>query len=144
MNSSGYSYFVQQLKRSQRYEKLAQQKICQMYDCEIVEEQNKTNYKTMHYDFKTSNDVTYEVKCDWMSNITGNLFIEFKQFGKPSGIMITIATCHIFYTSGSFWLIKTETLDILVKGCKIAHVKKTNSKGFLLDIDTFYKHAIEI
>lgn len=51
-----------------------------------------------------------EVKCDTMSNDTGNIVIEIEMFGKPSGLMAT---------TSDYWVIYDGTEMICIKPMKI-------------------------
>jgi hypothetical protein len=90
--------------------------------------QDDFNFKRVHYDFKTSDLVKYEVKADFKSPETGNIFVEFEDWGHPSGIAITTADFHVF-KSVEFYQIPTAVLKELVKGCRTAPArnKKTSS-----------------
>ena len=56
--------------------------------------------------------VTYEVKTDLLVGSTGNLIIEFKDKGKPSGISTTTADYWTLYSPQMerVWNIKTNDL----------------------------------
>ncbi len=82
----------------------------------------------MHYDFETSNQVTFEFKADFESARTGNVFVEFQDRGNPSGINITTADFHIFMTV-DFYQIPTATLKELVKGRRTTSAKKKKTGG---------------
>ena len=139
-----YEYFKTKLKQAQQYENIAIDKICAKNKVTVVERQDATNYKTMKYDFKTSDKKTYEVKADSRAAKTGNIFVEFQQFGKSSGIEITEAMYHIYIISDKYYFLETIDLLELCEGCHVGHVKISNSKGYLVDLDTFYYPAIEI
>jgi hypothetical protein len=68
------------------------------------------------YDFRLSNNVTYECK---MNSNRLNIFVEHLQFCRPSGISITQADCCIFIISHPisdyFLLIQTHDLKELIK-----------------------------
>ena len=68
--------FHQLLKLGQKYEQIAQKKICKLNNVSVEIEQDDNNYKFIHYDFKTSDNICYEVKADFMSKKTGNAFLE--------------------------------------------------------------------
>jgi hypothetical protein len=54
-------------------EQEAQNLLINLFDVEIIE--IRDDYK---YDFKTNDNITYEVKYDRMTQITNNFFIEYK------------------------------------------------------------------
>ncbi len=98
----------------------------------------------MKYDFRTSDNRTYEVKTDSRASKTGNVFVEFEQFGKSSGIEITESMYHIYVIDDVYYLILTIDLIELCEGCNIGFVKISNSKGYLVDFETFKYPAYEI
>ena len=63
--------------------------VCARDGVTVIDEQDDFNFKRVHYDFKTSDLVKYEVKADFKSLETGNIFVEFEDWGHPSGIAIT-------------------------------------------------------
>ena len=89
-----YTQFKQDLIVGQKYELLAQDRIIKFYgddNClQVIETCN-----TYKYDFKLSNNMTFEVKYERASLKTGNIFIEYMAFSKPSGIITTIADYYI-------------------------------------------------
>jgi hypothetical protein len=80
----------------------------------------------MHWDFETSDLITYEFKADFESARTRNVFVEFEDGVNASGIAITTADFHIFKTV-DFYQIPTATLKELVNGHRTASAqnKKT-------------------
>ncbi len=59
--------------------------------------------------------VEHKADCKWPSK-TGNLFIEYRQYGKPSGLSTTTADYWAFEYMTNRWLIvPTEELRELVK-----------------------------
>ena len=101
--------FKKMLMLGQYYEQQAQRMICARNGVTIISSQTSENYKTYHQDFTTSDGITFEVKADIASLKTGNVFIEFKQGDKLSGISITTADYHIIF-SGTYYLIETDML----------------------------------
>ena len=82
---------------------------------------------------------TIEVKNDLKATKTGNLFIEFKSRGKPSGIDTTEADFWCFLVSDVFMLIQTEKLKALVDPLKDTDAERlggdnNTSVGVLLPI----------
>jgi hypothetical protein len=56
-------------------------------------------------------DKKIEVKCDRLSAITGNVYIEFESRGKPSGIATTQAEYYVYkYNEEAALIISTEQL----------------------------------
>jgi hypothetical protein len=50
-------------------------------------------------------DKTVEVKSDQICQYTGNVFVEFEQYGKPSGIAVTSADYWAFEYEQDCWLL---------------------------------------
>ena len=94
--------------------------------------QDATNYKTMHYDFLTSDGLKYECKCDRLSDITGNLFIEFLDGReKIAGIALSDANFYIIYTHQQYILISIEKLKELTINKPIRR-GKDGTKGYII------------
>lgn len=74
------------------WEKKAQEQIITYYKDRYYVMKECSNNR---YDFKLSNKQRYEVKCDFMALKTGNIYIEYEQFNKPSGIKTTKAQFYI-------------------------------------------------
>lgn len=123
--------FVEDLENARKFEDEAQRRIKQIRKCTITEIQDNMNYHSTLYDFKTSDNESFEVKADHMCSKTGNCFIEFEQKGRPSGIGITKATHHIIVVDCNYHLISTKQLK---KMCKNSVIKKsyTGCKGYLI------------
>ena len=77
------------------------------------------------------NVVTYEVKTDyferdWGEGGTGNMAIEYKCRGKPSGIKKTKAMYFAYYIPNvqdkQLWIISIEDLKNLLKNCRFRRV----------------------
>ena len=85
----------------QYYEQEAQRIICARNGVSVIATQTNENYKTYNQDFTSSDGNKFEVKADIASLKTGNVFIEFKQGEKLSGISITTADFHIIF-SGTY------------------------------------------
>jgi len=117
--------------------------IKELYDVEVIEEQTSDNYTTMHYDFKTSDGKTYEVKADRKSTQTGNFFIEYEGNNKPSGLSITKAKTHVFTDEAFFYVIRTRKLKELLKTNTYneGFVYQSKTKGFLVPRPDIMQHA---
>ena len=124
------NYFTKQLTDAQKYEKSTAEKICNKNNVTVVH--FCRNYK---YDFKTSDNVKYEVKHDKTSVLTNNFFIEFLSDGKPSGISISEADFYVIISGSNYYLIKTSDIRNLIDNeeyLRIVNVNITNeTKGFL-------------
>jgi len=120
--------FYENLKRFQPYEVLASELIKKYKNVEIVKFNNDNKY-----DFKDSDGIKYEVKCEPSSIKTGNYFIEFFAYGKPSGISVSKAHFYIFSDMTNYYMIQIDELKVLVKEHGI--FKKTRdglTSGFLV------------
>ena len=139
-----YRIFQEQFAFGQSWELKAQELIQRVKDVEVTEVQTSENYKTMHYDFRTSDRMTYEVKADRMCSRTGNFFIEFESFGKPSGISITKAKKHILTDETTYYVIRTKMLKelIKIKNYNIACVQGSRNKGTLVPRVDILEHAL--
>jgi hypothetical protein len=143
------SNFHECLAFGQKYEEYAKERIKSLYaNSKIIREQDETNYKNFHADFEieTSDGQTlsFEVKADRWALKMNSFFIEFKCYGKPSGIRISTATYHILSNTKEFYLIKTEKLhtillenDFTIKSCK-------TSFGFIVPKRIIIEYAILI
>jgi len=128
---------------------------------DIVEPNNKDN----KFDFiikyfpKNNNHIirqsSFELKDDFLTKDTGNLFVEYYCNGKPSGISISNADFYVFSVrktdirKADIFIIKTTKLKELIKQVKPNIVKggdNNASKGFLLPYSTFkqYEHVTYI
>ncbi len=135
--------FPTTLAYGQLWEEKAQACIKELYGVEVIEEQTSDNYLTMHYDFKTSDGKTYEVKADRKSTQTGNFFIEYEGNNKPTGISITKAKTHILTDEAFFYVIRTRKIKELLKNNKYdeGYVYKSKTKGFLVPRPDMMQHA---
>ena len=71
------------------------------------------NYK---YNFVASPDkLKFEVETDVRSLKTDNFFIEFNDYGKPSGITITKSNFYILSDTIIYYLIETNKLKTLIE-----------------------------
>jgi hypothetical protein len=84
--------FLKQLKIGQIWEQAAIERIIKYYHDIYYLLKTCNSHK---YDFKLSNKQKYEVKADLLGKKTNNIFIEYLQFGKFSGIDITQANFYI-------------------------------------------------
>ena len=102
--------------------------------------------------------LTYEVKTDyfeknWDENGTGNMAIEYKCRGKPSGIRKTKAMYFAYYIPNirdkQLWVISVEDLKNLLKDCVYRRVSggetyydsdEKVTRCFLIDRYRYRKH----
>ena len=120
--------FNENLKRYQPYEVEASELIKKYKNVTILKFCNDNRY-----DFKTSDKIRYEVKTEPSSIITGNYFIEFFAYGKPSGISVTRAHFYIFSDMTNYYLIPIDELKAIVKEHgKLKKTKDGLTSGFLV------------
>jgi len=138
-----YRIFQDKLSYGQYWEDKAKEFLKQNRHVEITAEQTSHNYQTMHFDFQTSDGMTYEVKADRMSVKTGNFFIEYEGYGKPSGISITKAKKHIITDEQYFYIIRTRKLKQLIKDNNYNDgiVQCSNTKGRLVPKADIIEHS---
>ena len=141
-----YTKFKELLSLGQKYEDEAIIKICNLYNVSVIERQNETNYKIIHYDIKTDDNKTYEIKADIKSNLTNNFFIEYSQYNKQSGILITQAQYHILIHNELFYCIETDKIKKLIeiKHYRTASTRDGLSKGFLIPVSDIIKNSVVI
>jgi hypothetical protein len=102
--------FYENLKTYQPFEVIASELIKEKYNVHIVSFCNDSRF-----DFIDSNGVSYEVKTEPTSLKTGNNFVEFQAYGKPSGISVTQADYYIFSNTVDYYMMLTNKLKELVK-----------------------------
>ena len=136
---SKYNKFLQLLKANETYEIIAQDKICLLKNVKIIDVCNNSNY-----DFKTSANIAYEVKCDHASNKTNNFFIEFSGYNKPSGISISKANYYILSNTTTYYLIDIDILKNICKNKRVVNLKDGSSSGFVIPCDEIIIHSIFI
>ena len=93
-----------------------------------------------------------EVKADSMCHETGNVFIEISLGGKPSGLMVTLATYWAYVTHEEVIWLKPErikdcivqtnpTLQTFVGGNGFAQGDETVKEAYLLKRNTIVQYA---
>ncbi len=112
------------------------------YNVEIIEITGAKDYKTKLYDFKTSDNIKYEVKGDRLSCKTNNFFIEYEGYGKPSGISISTADKWMLLYNNSFYIIsQTDLLNLVQKETKISSNFKKDTWGKLIKVSDIEPYA---
>ena len=135
-----YNYFKEMLKIGQEAEDKAILKI----NKPVIKRQDETNYKIMHHDIETDDNIKYEVKLDRQSTRTKNIFIEFLDGrGYKSGIDISDANYYIIVSSDIYYQIDIIVLRELIKKCNIATVRD-GTKGYLLKVSILQRNSIII
>lgn len=109
------------------------------FNKQIIETCN--SYK---YDFKTNDNVTYEVKAEPTCLRTNNFYIEFFAYGKPSGLNISESNYYIITDTINFYLIETIKLKELISTNTFT-IKQTKDKktyGYLINKEFIIKNSV--
>ena len=122
------------------WERMAQEQLIKKSDNTLKLLSECNDYR---YDFILSNDMKYEVKASPKAIETGQFYIEFLQFNKPSGISITESDYYILIlpkikplyiqilTLELQFLIKTEQFDDVIYGS----LWNNYTAGYLFNVD---------
>ena len=122
----------------------AREIITKTYNVEVVEITGEDDYKIKLYDFKTSDNIKYEVKGDRRSVETKN-FIEYEGYGKPSGIEVSTADKWMLLYDNSFYIIaQTDLLNLGKKETRIKSNKEKNTWGNLIKVSDVEPYAVII
>lgn len=139
--------FKKDLEIGQTFERLSQDRIIKYYESKYNVIEICEDYR---YDFKLSNNMTYEIKYERLSLKTGNVFIEYMAFNKKSGIDKTIADYYIIvlpinHLDNHFLLIEVEALKNIISNKKYSrkHTDKLKS-GYIFSKDEIIKNGIFI
>jgi hypothetical protein len=134
-----YNKFLSDLEKFKTYEIEAGERIKKLNKVDILNFND--DYK---YDFKTSENITYEVKTDVYSLKSPNYFIEFEYNGKPSGITKSESDYYIINDTKIYYLITTKDLKNICKKCKPCTSKLCKTSGYLVPKDLLQKFSVEI
>ena len=129
------------MERFKPYEIEAAKRIIKLNSVEVKKWCN--NYK---YDFKTSDNLKYEVKTEPMSLKTNNFFIEFYGYGKKTGISISKANFYIISDTINYYLINVNVLKEIIDNNKFP-MQKTRDKttiGYLVSKNIIIENSIII
>ena len=100
-----------------------------------------------HYDFMTSDNITYEIKADRMSLKTNNFFIEVRNKNGLTGLSITKAEYHIITDTENYYLILTQHIRQIIftnrKHFKTASTKN-GTVGYLVPKLYIIKNSINL
>ena len=108
MSSWQTTFYNTKVKPFLKYEQEAAERIKKLFNVEILNFNNDNKY-----DFIDSNDIKSEVKYDGYSIKSGNFLIEYKGYGKPSGISTTEAQYYIITDGNNYYMICTKQLKSL-------------------------------
>jgi hypothetical protein len=128
-----YRCFKECLALGQEYEVMALEKIKKLNSVDVKQTQTKDNFKIMFHDFETMDDLKYEVKADFASEVSGNFFCEFAIMDKPSGLLISDADFYIIVSCGIFHLINIDKLKELTLVARIARTRY-GSEGYIISM----------
>ena len=141
MNSWQTNFYEKKVKPFFKFEVESSKRISKLYNVEIISFNNDNKY-----DFITSDDIKYEVKYDNYSNKSGNFFIEFFAYNKPSGISTSESNFYIITDGINYYLIDTQ---ILLKLCVTfgTTTKTTKDKltyGYIIPINIIISNSVSI
>ena len=139
-NQKVYRNFKECLALGQEYELLALDKIKKLHMVDVKQIQNNDNFKHIHHDFQTTDNLRFEVKADFASEQTGNFFCEYAIMEKPSGLLISDADFYIVVSCGIFHLID---IDVLKKLTLVARIAKTRygSEGYIISMNDIKRNS---
>lgn len=175
VNNVVFDFFKTNYLKHKEYEETAEHLIVEYFNDGkddtnkyiVSRRQDATNYKQMLYDIELKNTehiIKIEVKTDEASNRTGNFFIEFKQYGTPSGITTTNADYYIINDTVNYYLISTKEIQLLINTLselgnlkKAKHILRINgeivknkkgdayiTEGFIISKDDIIKRAVKL
>ena len=129
------SKFQQDLKNGKEYEKKALKHIQQKYTKAYIIDGYFLDYDI----YIPELEIGVEVKSDAQYKVTGNFYVEYSCYGKPSGIAATKADIYYVYLD-KLYIIKTKDLkDKCRKYINTNRDKKGGdnmaSKGIILPIN---------
>ncbi len=137
---SNYELFNRNVVLFKKYEIEASERIKAKYNVDIKKWCDNSNY-----DFKTTDNIKYEVKAEPASLKTHNCFIEYFAYGMPSGISISKANYYIITDTINYYLIDINKLKQLCQ--KHNNIRKTRdnlTSGYLLIIQVIIENSIII
>lgn len=124
--------------------------LCGRFNGTLVDT-NRTNTHDAVIEFPTKR-VSFEIKTDVLvtpERDTGNLFVEYRSRGKPSGIVVSKADYFATYfrNLGELWIIGTKNLRKLIRQVsfrKVQNVGDPNSGtcGYLIPREAYAEHFI--
>jgi hypothetical protein len=135
-----YDLFNRNVVLFKKYEIEASKRIKAKYNVDIKKWCDNSNY-----DFKTTDNIKYEVKAEPTSLKTFNCFIEYFAYGMPSGISISKANYYVITDTINYYLIETKRLKELCQ--KYNNIKKTRdnlTSGYLLKKQVIIENSIII
>ena len=147
--------FKKQLAASRPYEDLAIEKALAHFNekasepYSVTRRQDITNYTAFLSDAEIvngENAIKLEVKTDFRSRDTGNFFIEYCQYGKPSVIAITDADYYVISDTVNNGLISVAKISRIIERYdevgKLRRVEFKNSDGLITKGYVFKKAVL--
>jgi hypothetical protein len=102
----------------------------------------KESCDNSNYDILLENDIKIEVKNDKRFEKTGNVFIEWFNYGKPSGISITKADYYAIANNKTVVIISVDCLKEIINNCQYDRIADTNiNKGYLISENILRRYA---
>lgn len=123
------------------------------YGYRILELNANTKYYDLLIETSKGIELKIEVKEDFTCERTGNVGVEFKCRGKPSGIFVTEAQYYIYKIHTpfgiKFYMLRTEKLKEMItkhlyKRIIIGGDRDSGSMNYLFDLEVFKRNAIRI
>ena len=118
--------FGKDLKDGKKGEQVIRHLVESEMDLKYIKD-NDTNAFDLLFQGNGEDPTTFEVKTDlwekdWDKGGSGNMAVEYKCRGKPSGISVTKAKYFVYYlvnvSDKHIWIIETEKLKKLIKDSK--------------------------
>jgi len=134
-----YEFFLKQLVKYKPFEEISSDKICIINKVSILNTNDDNKY-----DFQTTDEKKYEVKCDERALTTNNYFIEFIGYGKPSGISVSEADYYILTDTNIYYLIDIEILKKIIIGKPILTTKDKSTYGYIVKRSIISENSIII
>lgn len=132
--------FQELLRTGQHYEDQIIEFMARRYDGLTVLSRPSGNYK--YFDFMLSNSLKYECKYDQMSDKTGNIFIEYEQSNKPSGICTTTADVYVIGNKRKTLFILVDKLKQMISNREyFKRYVSTRKCGYLFNISTIERNS---
>jgi hypothetical protein len=128
LNLTSYQTFKNYLADNMKYETSSQLKICKLNNTNIIEISNDNRY-----DFRTSDNLTYEVKADHLAIKTNYFFIEYFCRKKLSGLSVSKSDYYILTDTKYYFLISTEKLKKLTENASEKMTKDKTTVGYMIN-----------
>ncbi len=160
---SDYQNFLKLLTDNMPYENLAIEKAVEHFTKEtpdkpfkVLRRPDDTNYKELKFDAEIGDGtkiIKVEIKTDHKSRQTGNFFIEYFGYGKPSGIAITDAEYYVMNDTTNYYMLSvSRLLRIIKRYAEVGKLKRVQfsspdghvTKGYIFKKTVLLKFATVI